>query len=121
MGNIKENLLVILQSINDLEFINSLKRSFVKSKNYEMAAFVREYQKENFPESESYKTMYNEATGFSHALSFCDIKISRSVSYLILQVAKKYNETGGDFAISDAVDITTSLQNEDYNRLKQIS
>lgn len=83
----------------------ALKQLTVKCQQFELAAAVRELEKELFPESEEVKQAKSKAAKLSTALAMVDLNVPDDVCWLISEVFDVYSKMGGNFSIDEAVEL----------------
>lgn len=87
------------------DVIKALKNLAVNKGNYELAANVREIEKEKFPLETLSDELEEDSLNFRRALKLIDIDTNQKVAYSILVTAKKFLEKGNHFDIKDSSEI----------------
>ncbi len=83
-----------------------LKELTVDCQQYELAANLREIEKELFPESEEVKQAKETASKLNLLFRMVDINVPEDLCWLINETIRKRNELGDDkFSIQDASDL----------------
>ncbi len=79
-----------------------LKEAVVGCQQFELAAELREIEKEIFPETDESKKAKYDAKNLHNAFAMVELGIEEGTCWLINETIKSYNEKGGDFSIRDA-------------------
>lgn len=86
-------------------FLNGLKNLIVKSKQYELAADVRQIEIDNFPEADSKHPDKLLAHKVSKALGMVGLNADERVCFKFIKVIEGIKEKDGEFSIMDSAKI----------------
>lgn len=99
----------------DYTVLRKLKIAAVNLQSYELAASLREIEKENFPERKEIEIAHDEAAKLNTLFNMVDLNISDDNCWLIKETLAEYDDSLGDFTIDDAVKLK---QRKEYLFLK---
>lgn len=103
MENLFMNLVV--HAKNDKKKLVALKEMAVKCQNFELAANLREIERQYFPETEEEKKAKKEAKKLNLIFRMVKLNIPDEVAWLISETMKKYRRRRGNFDLKDAADL----------------
>lgn len=88
-----------------------LKTAAVRNQQYELAAQLREFEKEHFPLTEENVQSMNKAKNVRNVLSMVGFQISEGAAWLINETMEQYNKKGKDFSIDDSTKLRSEREN----------
>lgn len=99
-----EKLLIDLleESKKSKEKLILLKHVAVKCQQFELAANLREIEKELFPDTEEMKIAKERATNLLTVLKLVELTVPLKLCWVIDETIKKYNKKKGKFSLRDA-------------------
>lgn len=100
MENLANNLITAAKK--DRRVLNGIKKTLVSCNEYDLAADIRELEKETFPETEDVKQAKDLAKQLNLVFRMVDLNIEEEFCYLISETLKVQSEKKGDFSIEDA-------------------
>ena len=90
--------------------LRSLKMTCVKAQLFELGAYLRDIENNNFPETEEQKEAKGKAKELKDAFRMVELNIDESVCWLLAETIKMSNKKRGNFSVNDAVDIMAKKQ-----------
>lgn len=111
--DMQELLLQMLEAAKkDKKTFKALKNSAVKCQQFELAANLREMEKELFPESEEVKQAKEKAKELNLVLRMVDLNVSEDVCWLISETLKVHSKLKGKFSVKQAAELV--VKRKDY-------
>jgi len=93
----------VLESLKgDRTNFRRLKNLLVYAQNYELAAYVREKEKEFFPEDEEEKQEIAYAKEMHLLFKMVELKVSPEGAWLAAKALEEFKRLGGEFSIKNA-------------------
>jgi hypothetical protein len=95
----------------DHKAIRLFKLSAINCQSYELAAHIREIEKELFPESEEAKQAKQDGTDILNVLGMVKINVQdKKIAWLIKKTIKCHSKKKGKFSLKDAADLQTKAE-----------
>ncbi|HEX5150415.1 MAG TPA: hypothetical protein VFW07_03140 [Parafilimonas sp.] len=88
----------------------ALKNAVIACQQFELAAELREIERELFPETEEVKEAKALAEDASRVLRWVKIDMPKDVCWLVAQAMKKYFEPNGEFSQKDAAGLVDKYE-----------
>lgn len=89
----------------DKLILKELKHLAIKAQEYDLAANIRELEKELFPDSEEAKLAKEKSKKINLALRMVNIDIPEDVCWLIAETLTLYSQMGAKFSVNEAVEL----------------
>lgn len=107
----KELLLQMLEAAKkDKHSLIMLKNLAVKRKQFELAANLRDIEKELFPESKEEKQAQQKAKEINLIFRMVDLNVSEDVCWLISETLKIHSKMKGKFSIKEAAELIVKMR-----------
>lgn len=97
-------------ALSDKKLLNQFKNLLVKCQKYELAASVREVEKEKFPETDEEKEAKNLVREYRNVLGMVKIETEDQTIYTIAKVMDLYRKKKGKMNIEDCAKIIATAK-----------
>lgn len=106
----KQDLELFFQTaLKDKKALDHLKNAAILSRNYELAAEIREIELINFPKTEDQKSANKEAEDIRMVFRMADLNVPLAESWLINQVVKAYIKHNCELTIKDTSELVAKM------------